>query len=376
MPHEPSISEVIGRMIMVGIRGASLDDPATREDLDACKTAHVGGVILFDVDMPEYSRLTAGGTPKPTARDLAPRNILSTTQVQRLIFDLRSGISNHILVAIDQEGGQVTRISRILRERSEPGFVAASLLQHVSLATSVHRMTSIIASLGFNVNFAPCVDVAVNPDNPIVVVNGRCISADPNLVIKSAREWARISANLGVTPCLKHFPGHGSSTSDTHAGFVDITSSFRPEIELAPYRTLISDDDLPPTMVMTGHLFDAAVDPEHPASLSAAHTTGLLRETLGFKGVVVTDSLDMGAITQRYSVEEACILAINAGADILLDANNSPGPPRACPAPLMHEAIMRALSLGRIAGGEDRLRQSWRRIEAMRSAFRPAENRA
>lgn len=365
MATEPTISEIVGRMIMVGIRGASLEDPATREDLEACKATYVGGIILFDVDMPECSRQMANGTPKPAAKDRAPRNILSTNQLQRLISDFRSSFNHSLLVGIDQEGGQVSRISRILRERDQPGFVAASMLQHVTLSESVRRMTSIIASLGFNVNFAPCVDVAVNPGNPIVVANGRCFSDNPAVVAHSARQWVRISESMGVTACLKHFPGHGSSMADTHEGFVDITHTFQPERELAPYKTLFNDLTAPVSMVMTGHLFDSKVDADHPASLSFTHTTKLLRETLGFQGVVVTDSLDMGAITKRYSVEEACVRAVNAGADLLLDANNSPGPFRPCPAPIMHDAIMRALSRGEIRGGEDRLRQSWRRLRPL-----------
>lgn len=368
-------ASLIGRLLMVGVRGASPDDTLLRADLAACREARCRAVILFDAHAPTLAPLLAAGVPRDEALSRSPRNILSLAQTRELTAHIREALGPGTIVGVDQEGGEVARLSP---RRGFPCTLSAEAVgalppdararEHDSLAHGVARA-------GFNLNFAPCVDVAVNPTNPIIAGKRRAYSADPSLVATCAAESLAAHRRAGVRACLKHFPGHGSSAADSHLGFTDITATWQEDAELAPYRALLGRShtgagaaDIP--FVMSGHLYHARLDPDHPASLSRAVTTGLLRESLGFRGAVVTDSLDMRAIAQRYSPEDACVLALNAGADLLLDANNMPHAAgsltaeRPCPAPAMHEAIARALRDGRIPGGLERIRESAARIDA------------
>lgn len=367
MDREPTIDEVIGRMIMVGVRGATVADASLHADLEACREAHVGGIILFDVDLPTAAALAQAGVAHESALARAPRNIVSPEQTRTLCATLREALRDDVLIAVDQEGGAVARLAE--HRGFGPSMAAADFarLDADGRTIAARRLARQTASAGFGLNFAPCVDLATNPDSAIIAGKGRAFSDDPRLVAACAACVVDAHHELGVSACLKHFPGHGSAAGDTHEGFVDITHTHTPA-ELLPYEWLLG---LPPAearveVVMTGHLFDARVDPDHPASLSHAHTTGALRRRLRFEGVVVVDSLDMAAVTARYAPDEAVVLALNAGADVLLDCNNGWGPARACPAPTVAEAVRRALRDGRIEGGEHRLRDSWRRICGLR----------
>jgi beta-N-acetylhexosaminidase len=228
-----------------------------------------------------------------------------------------------------------------------------------------------LARHGLNVNLAPCVDLAINPASPIIAGLGRAFSDDPEVVARFASAWIESHTHAGVASCLKHYPGHGSSAGDSHLGFVDITETARRGEEEEPYRKLLRWLPGAPLMVMTGHLLDRTVDPDLPASLSPRHVRRL-REGLGFEGVVIVDSLDMQAVTDRWGAAEAALLAVNAGADIILDAVNAPGPARGCPAMEMHGAIALALAEGRIDGGAARLERSAARINALAARLRAA----
>lgn len=370
MAHEPSIAEAAGRMLMVGVSGATLDDPALRQDLEACREARVGGVILFDVDVPAMRGLIDSGMDAAEARSRASRNILSPRQTRELIASLRERLGPGLLVGVDQEGGAVARLSPARGFTAHPAQQELGAMPAAEARQRMDAMWAEIAACGFDIGFAPCVDVALNRENSVVVANGRCYSHDHRIVTERAAQSLEAAARAGVTACLKHFPGHGSSADDSHTGFVDITRTHDADAELAPYRALLNPATPGAPMVMMGHLFDANIDRDHPASLSFEHTTCRLREGIGFEGVIVTDALDMGAVASRYGPEEACILAINAGADLLLDANNAAGAARACPVGAMHEAVVRAVADGRIDGGEDRLRASWRRLDAVRGGRR------
>lgn len=379
VPAAPNdTASLIGRLLMVGVRGASPDDPLLRADLAACREARCRAVILFDAHAPTLAPLLAAGTPRDEALSRSPRNILSPAQLRELTVHIRDTLGPGTIVAVDQEGGEVARLSP---RRGFPCTLSAEAVGALPTDARAREHDALahgVAQAGFNLNFAPCVDVAVNTANPIIAGKRRAYSSDPSLVATCAAESLGAHRRAGVRACLKHFPGHGSSAADSHLGFTDITTTWQEDAELAPYRALLGRahtgagaSNVP--FVMTGHLFHARLDPDHPASLSRAVTTGLLRETLGFGGAVVTDSLDMRAIAQRYSPEEACLLAFNAGADLLLDANNMPpapgtagahAPDRPCPAPAMQEAIARAVRDGRIPGALQRIRESAARIDA------------
>ncbi|MEM9373681.1 MAG: glycoside hydrolase family 3 N-terminal domain-containing protein [Planctomycetota bacterium] len=343
-----NLEQLCGRVIMVGIRGGSMDDPRTREDVAACRETGVGGVVLFATDLGE------GGD----------RNIHHPEQLRHFVAGLRNELGTDLIVSVDQEGGQVARLRP---ERGfEPHVSAASFgrLEPFSQRAQARSQAKQLASLGIDLNFAPCVDLLVDPDAPAIGARDRSFSGDPEAAIACSKLWIDEHARVGVGCCIKHFPGHGSAGADTHEDLVDLTETYHEADELRVFEELI--DAYGGTLaVMTAHLMHRGIDPNHPASLSRALTGGLLRARLGFDGVVITDSLDMGAVTQRYGADDAMALALDAGADILLDGVNMPGQVRPQAATRMHRSLVDAVSGGKVRGGAERLEQSVERIQAM-----------
>lgn len=221
---------------------------------------------------------------------------------------------------MDQEGGQVERLTKSVgfAEIASAADVAKSMSPQSAQAL-YENLAQRLASLGFNVNFGPVVDVNVNRSNPIIAKYGRSFSTDPNAVTEYGAAFVRGHKSAGVLTALKHFPGHGSSQADSHLGFADITDTWR-DTEYVPFQKLISQNLA--QMVMVGHLyhksFADAANNDYPASLSPVAIDGVLRKGLGFQGVVVSDDLEMGAITEHYGFKEAVLAAVRAGNDILL----------------------------------------------------------
>lgn len=294
----------IGQMLMLGFRGAHIgDDPDLERNL---RDQYVGSVVLFDLDL---------GT---TVR--SKRNIESPEQLKELTADLQSLARLPLLISIDQEGGIINRL------KESYGFPAteshASLGQRNDPDYTRERATAMaktLADVGINLNLAPVVDVAVNPFSPIIARVERSFSADPQVVAEQAAAFIDGHHAQNVLCTLKHFPGHGSALGDTHLGFVDVTHTWG-EGELTPYRHLIAKGKV--DAIMTAHIFNAKLDPDLPATLSPAIITGLLREQLGYDGVVISDDIQMRAITERFTLEKAFELAILAGVDIIAIANN------------------------------------------------------
>jgi beta-N-acetylhexosaminidase len=226
-------------------------------------------------------------------------------------------------------------------------------------------MATTLAGAGINLNLAPVVDLNVNPDNPIIGALDRSFSAVPDIVIAQARAFVMAHHERQILTTLKHFPGHGSSTGDTHLGVVDVTDTWS-EVELQPFGTLITDGLA--DAVLTAHVFNAGLDPDHPATLSHATITGILRDRLGFDGVVLSDDMQMGAIRDAYGYPDAVRLAINAGVDILTIANQQ----------VFEEGIVAStieLVAGMVERGEitePRIDESWRRIRAFKERLRTA----
>jgi beta-N-acetylhexosaminidase len=195
-----------------------------------------------------------------------------------------------------------------------------------------------------------------------VVALGRTYSSDPDQVTAHARAFIRGMHAAGVLTALKHFPGHGSSVGDSHHGFTDVTDTANLDVELAPFRALIKEGMT--DAVMPGHVFNRHLDTWHPASLSWYTIKRVLRARLGYKGVVVSDDLLMGAITQNYGLEEATLLALGAGVDVLLVSENTVrGEPRA--ALRVVGAIQKALDEGRLTRGA--VRAALTRVSALRA---------
>lgn len=296
----------VGQMIVAGFRGFT----ATGDVADAVQRLGVGGVIYFDRDVPAATN---------------KRNIQSPEQLRKLSTDLQrlAAASGHpkLLITIDQEGG---RVNRFKTTYGFPASVSAAYQGRINKADTTRKWAVLAAETcrkaGINVDFAPCTDVDVNPKCPVIGAVERSFSADTAVVAAQARIWIDALHERGLLTSLKHFPGHGSSRADSHLGLVDITQTWQRERELAPYRTLIGGGYA--DFVMVGHLLHRGVDAEYPASLSRRWITEILRGELGYKGLVITDDLNMGAIVDHYSLERALELAINAGVDMIIIGNN------------------------------------------------------
>ncbi len=296
------LDTMIGQMLMAGFRGYTVDaDSAIMRDVTE---RHLGGVILFDYDVQL-------GKPE--------RNIKSPKQVKALTDSLAAAATIPLLISVDQEGGKVQRL--------KPAYGFMGTLSAETLGAGddagVFDAGSMIGKMlldtGFNLDFAPVADVNENSNSPAIGKLGRSFSSDPKRVATCDRIFLKGLAAHGIVGCLKHFPGHGSAGSDSHLGVTDVTDTWSRD-ELIPYRKLIRGGTA--QVIMTAHIFNANLDPEYPATLSHKVITGLLRNELGFNGVVITDDMNMKAITSQFGQTEAIRLAIQAGADILLFGNN------------------------------------------------------
>jgi beta-N-acetylhexosaminidase len=169
-----------------------------------------------------------------------------------------------------------------------------------------------------NMNFAPVVDLAVNPKNRVIVGLERSFGSDIRQVVAFSKVVIQEQKLHNIISVLKHFPGHGSSLGDSHKGFVDVSETWSPQ-ELEPYKVLIDQNQV--DMIMTAHVFNSHIDDKYPATLSYKFNTDLLRNMMKFKGIIISDDLQLGAISQHYSLSQKTTLAINSGVDILLFAN-------------------------------------------------------
>lgn len=351
VPAALSLDAMIGQMVMTGFRGdGTVNTPEMHIILEDIRAGRIGGVILFDRDWKSKKR---------------GRNIASIAQTAKLSARLQREAPIPLFIAVDQEGGRVQRL------RPEHGFPAAPKAEELgrnspeSTRETAFALGSALRKLGINVNFAPVADVAVNPEGPAIGAPGRAFSSDPAVAAAHAAAFARGLAQARVASSYKHFPGHGSSAADSHHSLADITATWS-EAELLPYKNPPRGI---PLMVMTGHLMHKKLDPDYPASLSHAVTTGLLREKLGWDGVVVTDDLEMDAIDLHYPMEERIRLAIGAGADIVLFGNNLKHHPEQ--GRRVHAIIKKLVASGQIPPG--RIARSWARIRALKEKIAEAD---
>lgn len=340
---EPTLDEKIGQMLLIGFRGFSVDeDSPIVQDIEKY---HLGGVVLFDYDVP---------------RDTARRNIESPEQVEKLVSDVKSYAETPLIVAIDQEGGKVAWL------KPDYGFkstVSAQYLGELNDADSTRHYAretaQMLRELGINTNLAPVVDVNINPENPIIGDIERSFSEDPEIVTKHAKIYIETMREHDILTSLKHFPGHGSSEDDSHLGVVDVTEQWQ-EKELDPYRNLIEDGFA--DIIMTAHIFNANLDANYPATLSKPTITGLLRDSLGYDGVVKSDDLQMEAIREEYSLEETIQQSLNAGVDILVFGNNTVFDEEI--ASKAHRTIKELVETGAIP--ESRIDDSYQRIRELK----------
>lgn len=336
-----TLEQMAGQMILVGFEGDSADDDGVEAVTRELAEGRLGGVM--------YLRKNVGDLP--TVREM---NALFRSAAPDL----------PPFITLDQEGGAVERLTRDVGFKEIPNAASIAADNAPAAAEDIYaEMARGIAAEGFSVNFGPVADLNTNPDNQIIARFGRAFSSEPDTVIAYNEAFIRAHHAAGLITALKHFPGHGSSTADSHEGFVDITRTWEAE-ELEPYRVLIGEGLA--DMVMIGHLYHADYaddDGETPSSLSPRWIDGVLREDLGFEGVVISDDLEMGAIRDHFTLEETVTKAVRAGMDVLLfsnTANYRPGLSQEILAILMAEAEDDPAFAARIE-------QSYERIVALKS---------
>jgi len=330
-------------MLLVGFRGLTVDQAS--EIAADIEGRNLGGILLFDSDLPTRSKV---------------RNVESPAQLTALVAGLQALAQTPLLVAIDEEGGLVARLDE--RHGFPPTVSAANLAARGDLAYTEQagkKIAETLRAVGVTLNLAPVVDLNANPNNPIIGSLGRSFSADPTVVTAQAEAFIKGHRGVGVRTTLKHFPGHGSSTGDTHLGVVDVTNTWS-TTEFEPFGNIVRDGLA--DAVLTAHVFNAKLDPEHPATLSEPTITGILRRQLGWDGLVLSDDMQMGAIRLAYGYADAVRLAILAGVDMLTIAQQQ-----------VYEVGIVGQTIDLIEGmvrdgrlAEARINDSYARIQAMK----------
>ncbi|HKY39691.1 MAG TPA: beta-N-acetylhexosaminidase [Polyangiaceae bacterium] len=302
-------------------------------DLEGLLARGVGGVIFF------------------------ARNIGSSAEVLELTGDIKRVADRPLVLAIDQEGGQVARLRDGFTEI--PPMRAVGATGNAALARELGKLVGReLRAVGFDMNYAPVLDVDTNPDNPIIA--SRSFGRTPELVTELGLALAAGLQEVGVAACGKHFPGHGDTSQDSHLELPTLPHAMErlERVELVPFRAAAKAGI---ASFMTAHVIFQAVDAKYPATMSRAVLTGILREKLAYAGVVVTDDVEMKAIADNYGVGEAVLLGLDAGVDHFLCCHT---------ASLAHgaiEAIVRAVESRKLS--RETLDTATRRFATLRARY-------
>ncbi|HOZ51114.1 MAG TPA: glycoside hydrolase family 3 protein [Chitinophagaceae bacterium] len=333
-----SLEIKVGQMIMVGMPGTSVNDNSSI--LKEIKKGHIGGILLYEYNL----------NPIQTKANLS-----------KLTSSLQEAAPISLLISIDQEGGQVNRLKTKYGFKPMPSAKSIGDKNRDEYTDSVGTIiASALMNCGINLNYAPVLDLH-NPVCPVLGKRQRCYSSNPDRVAHHAALTIEAHHNQGVKTVVKHFPGHGNSLADSHLGMADVTKVWK-KIELKPYQLLIGEGVV--DAVMTAHIVNRKLDSTSlPATLSKQIVTGILRNELGFNGVVISDDMQMHAISSYYGFEESIKKCINAGVDILMFSNNIKGATNYEPANI-HATILRLVKSGEIS--IDRINESYQRIMSMK----------
>lgn len=316
---ELSDRELVGQLIVASYEGTDAAGAAA-----LVRQHHLGGVISLGANIPE------------APEDRVPLLTELTDAVQEAVQE--DGRDWPAFLGIDQEGGPITRVASPLDHW--PAAMALGASRDPDLASQVaHASGQQLRALGYTVVFAPSADTTSGPDDP--TIGARSPGSDPDLVAQTALAEAAGFSTAGILPVVKHFPGHGTIATDSHLGLAEQTAdpSTLQERDLVPFAEAIGAGA---PAIMPGHIVVEAIDPDAPATLSHPVLTGLLREDLGFTGLVVTDALNMGAITQAAGSEPPAVSALSAGADVLLMPPDPAGTVEAVLAALADGTLERA----------------------------------
>lgn len=339
-----TLEQMAGQMIVVGFAGDSVGDKGTEAAREEIAAGLLGGVMYLKTNVASLDAVKAMNEAfRAASPELLP------------------------FLTLDQEGGLVERLTRDVGFPETPSAAAVAAAGITKARATYNKMTAGIAELGFTVNFGPVVDLNRNKNNQVIAKYGRAYGSGANTVTVFAEQFIAAHHDVGLVTALKHFPGHGSSTADSHEGFVDISKTWD-AVELEPYGQLFAQgyEDF----VMVGHLYHADYAGEGegklPASLSPEWITGVLRDELGFKGVVISDDLEMGAIREHFTLRDTVLRAVRAGTDVLLFSNTADS--RASLA-----AEVRAILVAEAEADpafEARIEESYARIVAMKARIR------
>jgi beta-N-acetylhexosaminidase len=315
-------------LFTVGFYGKTLSD-----DLKGLLERGVGGVILFS------------------------RNVGSPAEVLELNRQIKQTAGRPLLLAVDQEGGQVARLRQGFT--TLPPLRALGATGSAALARELGKVVGReLRAVGFDMNYAPVLDIDTNPQNPII--GARSFGRTPELVTELGLALAAGLEEAGVAACGKHFPGHGDTSQDSHLELPKLPHPLArlEQVELAPFRAAARAGI---ASFMTAHVIFEAVDSKYPATMSRDVLTGILREQLGYDGLVVTDDVEMKAIADNYGVEEVVLLGLNAGVDHFLCCHTAALAHRAI------EAVVQAVSSGQLS--REVLDNATRRFTTLRSRF-------
>ncbi len=326
------LREMAARCLMLGFEGFEPPPDALR-----LLAAGAGGVILFS------------------------RNVYSAGQVRSLTRRIRSEAAAPVLVSVDQEGGRVARLRGIATDLPAMREVG---LHGEEAAGNVGRLLGLeLSALGFDIALSPVADVDTNPNNP--VIGDRSFSSDPGEAARLTVAFVSALQQAGIGGCAKHFPGHGDTSVDSHVGLPIVRHDLDrlERVELLPFSELARAGV---AMMMTAHIRVDSVDDRVPATLSRP-VLDVLRGRLGYRGVVLTDDLEMAAISGRYDTGDAAVQALNAGCDMVLVCHRSDRQERVI------EAVTEAVESGRLP--RSRLEQCVRRIGDLSRRFAPGRSR-
>ncbi|MFZ5967727.1 MAG: beta-N-acetylhexosaminidase [Bacillota bacterium] len=287
--EQMSLEEKIGQMVIVGLDGYTINEQ-TKAMID---TYHVGGFILYQ------------------------DNIEDKNQLLELMNSLKAYNSKNkipLFLSVDEEGGRVTRMPKELKNLPTAKVIGKA--DQEALAFQVGQaLAEKIKIFGFNMNFAPVLDINNNPKNP--VIGDRSFGTEPEVVKRLGISMMQGMQGEGVISVIKHFPGHGDTSVDSHVGLPRVDKNIEElrSFELIPFAEAVKNGA---DGVMVAHILFPQVDPQYPSSLSKRVVTDILRKELAFNGVIMTDDMTMGAIAENYGIGEAAVMAADAGNDIVL----------------------------------------------------------
>jgi beta-N-acetylhexosaminidase len=305
-----NLRQKIAQMLCFGFNGAQWSDcQELKTWLDS--QDGLGWLIEFDYDCHQKAY---------------GKNILSLEQLEILNQNIKDYYQKKhptqlpLMLSIDVEGGRVDRLSKLKTYEQLPRAEEYKKMTIQQRHLIWQRSAVLLKKLGFDLNFAPVVDLNLSPSEGIFGPLGRCFSDSPEEVIQMAEEYLDVLKEYGLMGCLKHFPGHGSAQGDSHEGFVDVTSTFSYQ-EMIPYESLLQKPGLV-ECIMTAHVINRELDSSGlPATLSKTVLTDILRKRLNYQGLIISDDLQMYAIAKNYSKEDALVYTIEAGADIVMFCN-------------------------------------------------------